>query len=200
MLDHKGFDLWAGEYDNSVNLSDESDSYPFAGYKEVLNRIFQRVLEKNGAVILDIGFGTGTLTTKLYEQGCMVWGQDFSEKMTGLARAKMPMAHLYQGDFSQGLAAPLLENKYDFIIATYSLHHLDLAGKVRLLHTLLPLLSDGGEILIGDIAFDTAASLSKCRTECGEAWDEDESYFAFDEITPFFLAQNLKKYPIAPEY
>ena len=38
MLDHKGFDLWADGYDKTVGLSEESNTYPFAGYKNVLER------------------------------------------------------------------------------------------------------------------------------------------------------------------
>lgn len=49
-------------------------------------------------LFLDIGFGTGTLTTKLYEQGCSIYGQDFSSRMIELSSEKMPNAHLYQGD------------------------------------------------------------------------------------------------------
>ena len=70
MLDSKGFDLWADGYDRSVGLSEEDGTYPFAGYKEVLGEIYQRVLRESGKKILDIGFGTGTLTVKLYEKGC----------------------------------------------------------------------------------------------------------------------------------
>ena len=33
MLDNKGFDLWADGYDKSVGLSEEENTYPFAGYK-----------------------------------------------------------------------------------------------------------------------------------------------------------------------
>lgn len=186
MLSQEGFNLWAEGYDQAVHLSDESSTYPFAGYKDILNRIFGRVLEKDHAVILDVGFGTGTLTAKLYERGCEVWGQDFSEKMIQLAQPKMPRARLFQGDFSQGLAAQLLQNRYDFIIATYSLHHLDLDGKVRLLQTMRTLLAAGGKILIGDVAFETAAELEQCRQECGDEWDDDEIYFVFDEIKTAF--------------
>ncbi len=79
---------------------------------------------KPNAAVLDIGFGTGTLTTKLYENGCVIYGQDFSAKMVELASKKMPDAHLYHGDFSRGLVEPLSQKTYDFIVATYSIHHL----------------------------------------------------------------------------
>lgn len=186
MLDNKGFDLWADGYDKAVGLSDEEQTYPFAGYKGVLTRVYQVVTAKNNAKILDIGFGTGTLTTKLYEQGCEVWGQDFSQRMLELASSKMPKSHLYQGDFSQGLAEPLLHNSYDFIIATYSLHHLTDDNKIRLIQSLLDLLKNDGVILIGDVAFPSRQDLEQCRALAGDEWDNEEFYFVYDELQKIF--------------
>lgn len=186
MLDNKGFDLWADGYDKAVGLSDEEQTYPFAGYKGVLAKIYQVVMAKNNAKILDIGFGTATLTAKLYEQGCEVWGQDFSQRMLELARSKMPNAHLYQGDFSQGLVEALLQNSYDFIIATYSLHHLNDDNKIRFIQSLLDLLKKDGIILIGDVAFSNRQDLEQCRETAGEEWDDEEIYFVIDELQKVF--------------
>lgn len=186
MLDHKGFDLWADGYDKSVGLSDEDNTYPFAGYKQVLNEIYKNVRTGTGNTVLDIGFGTATLTAKLYEQGYRIYGQDFSERMLELAKAKMPEAKLYLGDFSQGLVEELTQNRYDIIIATYSLHHLADAQKVRLIKNLLSLLNAGGCIYIGDVAFETRAELERQRVLIGEEWDEDEVYFVADEFTQSF--------------
>ena len=193
MLDNKGFDLWADGYDKSVGLSDEDQTYPFAGYKGVLARIYQIVMAGGKVKVLDIGFGTGTLTKKLYEQGCEIWGQDFSGRMMELARAKMPEAHLFQADFSQGMADPLLQNSYDFILATYSLHHLTDNGKVSLLKTLTGLLKEGGAILIGDVAFATRQDLEKCREKAGEEWDDEEIYFVFDELRKIFPGMKFEQ-------
>ena len=88
MLNSTGFDLWADGYDKSVGICDENGTYPFAGYRDILNRIYNDVLNSPGKTVLDIGFGTGTLTTKLYEQGCMIYGQDFSQRMIELAQEK----------------------------------------------------------------------------------------------------------------
>lgn len=194
MLNNKGFDLWADGYDKSVGLSDEDGTYPFAGYKNILNEIYNRVLSRSGMVVLDIGFGTGTLTAKLYEQGCIIFGQDFSEKMIELAQEKMPGARLYRGDFSQGLAQDLKQNKYDAIIATYSLHHLTDAQKVSFLKCLLPLLNEGGCIYIGDVAFQTRLELEKCMAQTGDEWDEDEIYFVFDELKKVFTKMKFKQF------
>ena len=182
MLDNKGFDLWADRYDKSVSLSDEENTYPFAGYKDVLGTIYKTIMEKPNAVVLDIGFGTGTLTTKLYENGCTIYGQDFSARMIELALEKMPNAHLYQGDFTLGLVEPLLAQNYDFIAATYSLHHLSDEQKISFLRVLLDHLNPGGQILIGDVVFETRSQLDQCRKAVGDEWDEDEIYFVVDEL------------------
>ena len=182
MLNQNGFDLWADGYDKSVRLSEEAQAYPFAGYKNLLNEIYNRILSRSEKEVLDIGFGTGTLTCRLYEQGYRIYGQDFSEKMIGLAQKKMPEARLYQGDFSKGLTEELRNQRYDAVIATYSLHHLTDAEKVHFLKDLLPLLKEGGHIYIGDVAFQTRAELEQCRSNAGEEWDEDEIYFVFEEL------------------
>ena len=186
MLDNKGFDLWADGYDKTVGVSDEGNTYPFAGYKDVLGTIYKIIMDKPNAVVLDIGFGTGTLTTKLYENECTIYGQDFSARIIELASEKMPNAHLYQGDFTQGLVVLLLAQHYDFIVATYSLHHLTDEQKVSFLRDLRDHLNPGGRIFIGDVAFETRSQLEQCRMDVGDEWDDDEIYFVADELMKGF--------------
>ncbi len=193
MLDNKGFDLWADGYDEAVGVSDEDNTYPFAGYKRILGSIYQTIMEKPHPAVLDIGFGTGTLTAKLYENGCEIYGQDFSSKMIELAFAKMPDAHLYQGDFAQGLAEPLQRRSYDFIVATYSIHHLRDDQKIVLLNELLDHLKEDGRILIGDVAFGTREELDRCKEKCGAEWDNDEIYCVADELRAAFPGLVFRK-------
>ena len=193
MLDKNGFDLWANDYDEAVGFSYDEDSYPFAGYREVLGEIFARVCVKPGAAVLDLGFGTATLTAKLYGRGCRVFGQDFSDEMIRIASAKMPDARLYCGDLAEGLAPPLRDRKYDFVVATYSLHHLTDARKVELFDELLGLLDDGGAILVGDLAFESRAEMARVSAEVGDEWDDEEHYFAVDELRASFPSLTFKK-------
>ena len=193
MLNNKGFDLWADDYDKSVGLSDEDGTYPFAGYKTILNAIYNRILSASSKSVLDIGFGTGALTSKLYEQGCMIYVQDFSDRMIELAQAKMPDAKLFQGDFSSGLVEPLLQQKYDAIIATYSLHHLTDLQKVDFLQSLLMLLNEGGCIYIGDVAFESREALQECMDAVGDEWDDDEIYFVYDELRIHFPTMQFEQ-------
>lgn len=182
MLNKQGFNLWADGYDKTVQLSEESDLYPFAGYKTILNRIFNEVMETKESTVLDIGFGTGVLTAKLYENGHLIDGLDFSPRMIELAQSKMPNANLIEWDIENGLPEQILDKKYDSIISTYALHHLPDEKKVSFIESLLPLLKDSGKIYIGDIAFQSRDQLEKCRKDSNGYWDEDEFYFVYEEV------------------
>ena len=194
MLGSKGFDLWADGYDKSVGLSDKQGTYPFAGYKEILGEIYSAVLSSNADTVLDIGLGTGVLSSKLYEQGLSVFGQDFSPKMLASAAEKMPKAELFCKDFSEGVDERLTVRKYGAIVATYSLHHLTDTEKVGFIKQLVSLLQEGGCLYIGDVAFENRALLEKCREEAKDSWDSDEYYFVFDEIREFFPDMKFKSF------
>ena len=194
MLSNKGFDLWADDYDKSVGLSDDENSYPFAGYKEVLNSIYNEVLALGCKNVLDIGFGTGTLTKRLYDRGLEIYGQDFSGEMIKIAQGKMPNAKFFAGDFTKDLVDFLKDNKYDAVIATYSLHHLTDEEKISFIKSLLTLLNPGGKILIGDLAFESRKDLEACKEKSKDYWDEEEFYFVYEDLKKYFEGLTFEKY------
>ncbi|MGY3188847.1 class I SAM-dependent methyltransferase [Lysinibacillus sp. TE18511] len=198
MLNQQGFNLWADGYDKTVQLSEESNQYPFAGYKAVLNTIFNEVMYSPKSTVLDIGFGTGVLTAKLYDNGHMINGFDFSSKMIEIAKGKMPDANLMEWDLSKGLPPALMDQTYDAIISTYALHHFTDDMKVQYITALLQQLTPTGKIFIGDIAFETKEQLEKCRKDSISYWDDDEFYFIYEEISPLLkgLCQ-LEFHPIS---
>ena len=186
MLDSKGFDLWSGDYDKTVDLSEEAEEYPFAGYKAVLGGVYSAVRQGEGKRVLDIGFGTGVLTKRLYDDGYEISGIDFSEKMLETAKAKMPNARLIQHDFSLGLPRELDGESFDFVICTYAFHHLTNTQKIGFINELMKRLSPKGKILIGDIAFETAAELEECKEQAGKEWDDEEIYAVAEELRTAF--------------
>ena len=183
MLDSKGFDLWSGDYDKTVNVTDINNNYPFAGYKDLLNSIYRTIMNKRPATILDIGIGTGTLALKLYEGGNSITGIDFSKDMLEKTKSKMPEAILFECDFSKGLPPELQDRKYDFIISTYAFHHLSDKEKISFIFKLIDYLNDNGVILIGDVAFQNRADLEACKSSYGSEWDDDEHYIVFSELS-----------------
>ena len=186
MLSSTGFDLWADGYDRAVGLSDEDGTYPFAGYRAVLNAIYQDIRgDENARTVLDVGIGTGTLAARLCGDGYAVTGVDFSPKMLGIARVHTEnRARLLAHDMRDGFPAALSGECFDRIVCTYALHHLTDEEKPAFLRALADHLTEGGRVLIGDVAFPTRAELVKCREQAGDEFDDEECYLVADELPP----------------
>ena len=193
MLDRKGFDLWADGYDASVRLSEESDAYPFAGYKRVLGYIFAKIMEAGSRRVLDVGFGTAVLAKRLYDVGIEICGVDFSARMIEIAREKMPGATLLQHDFARGMPDSLSGERFDAVVCTYAIHHLNAAQKERFILWARAHLLPGGCVLIGDVAFETADELAACRQQAADAWDESEIYPVLEELRGAFPDARFKR-------
>ena len=193
MLDGKGFDSWAYEYDGNVQETDERGDYPFAGYSSVIARIGDAILAEGPSDVLDVGFGTAVLTKRLYDAGCRIWGQDYSRTMIKIAQEKMPKAVLCFGDLGLSLEPPILAQRYDNIVVTYALHHFTLEEKCILLRRLQLCLKPGGTIYIGDIAFADAEAEAACRARFADMWDDDEIYMHFDEMKQYFPGITYEK-------
>ena len=186
MLNSEGFDSFIDEYDGLTSTSDKNNTYPFAGYSKVLDKIYNAIVQTPNSTVLDLGFGTGKLTRRLYDYGCTIYGQDFSKKMVELAKKSMPNGHFYQADFANGLQEALTHQKYDYIVATYALHHLSDEQKTELISKLLNNLKENGKILIGDISFENRNLLNQCKEVAGNEWDDEETYCVADKLKKVF--------------
>jgi putative AdoMet-dependent methyltransferase len=183
------FDGWAADYDRAVASS--SGEFPFDGYKDVLATVVALADVTHGTTVLDLGTGTGNLAARFVEQGCVVWGQDFSAAMIEEARAKAPDVHLVRADLCGEWPAEL-PARFDRIVSAYVLHEFDLATKVALLGRLARQhLSVGGRIVIGDIAFPGRLAREAASRRWASLWDGDEHYWAADEALGAFEAAGL---------
>ena len=180
MLDKTGFDKWAGEYDKSI--ADSSKGYPFEGYYDVLACVHSLIEEPKGKRILDIGIGTGLLTNELYKQGSYIFGLDFSEKMIIEARNKMPEGSFYNFDMNKGIPDVLKNNKFDYIVSSYAIHHLKNEEKIKFIKGLKDILIEEGLILLADVSFERKEDLNECKIQSGSKWDNDEEYIVFEEL------------------
>ena len=196
MLDNKGFDSWAGVYDADVRES--AQHYPFAGYEELMGRIAARMIKKRrgGAPVsvLDLGCGTGVLASRLAEAGCAVTGVDFSAEMLAEAARRCPSLRPIRADFSAGLPDGL-GGGFDAVACTYAIHHLSTPQQARLLRECLGVLRPGGEVIVGDVAFETPRDLALCREQAADDWDEDENYPVAEALRAWFPALAFEPIP-----
>jgi putative AdoMet-dependent methyltransferase len=181
-MDAPHFDNWAKNYDNDVMESKQAETYPFAGYDHVLDTIARLVLAEKSGKILDLGAGSGMLSSRFYDAGWEVTAVDFSEEMLKQARERMPEASFLIADFAKALPKDLEGQKFDFIVMTYAFHHIDAEKQAHFLRSLLPFLTENGKILLGDISFETKEDLEKVKLQSGEGWDDEEFYPIIEEL------------------
>lgn len=179
MLTREGFEDWADEYDDAVDESQDSGTYPFCGYSDVHNGVFDLV--KNCKAVLDLGVGTARLTSRLYGRGIKIFGVDFSENMLKTARAKMPDARLVCADLTEGLPKELDGEKYDAAVSLYAIHHLTDPQKAELIGQVF---KSGAckRFIIGDVAFMTEEDRLACKAAAGDEFDDDEYYCIFESL------------------
>lgn len=176
----KHFDEIAKDYDKAVGKSPAG--YPFEGYRKVLKTVQEAVRIEKGTKILDIGIGTGLLTQALYKSGAEIFGVDFSEQMIELAQLKMPEAKIYCFDYSSGLPQELKKEQFDYIVSSYSMHHLNDENKLRLIKLLANNLKKNGKMFFADISFETKEEMYACKTSAGNKWDYSEYYLIGTEM------------------
>lgn len=176
------FDEWAPTYDESVT---PGKGFPFEGYAAVLSTITRLAPPVPGARVLDMGIGTGNLARLYADQGCSIWGLDFSAIMLEIACSKIP--GLVPGHADLRRDWPLEFNlRFDLIVSAYTFHHFTLIEKRTLVQRILnESLADNGKLVIGDIAFQNAADQDACRRRVGMDWEQEEYWLADETLAAF---------------
>jgi putative AdoMet-dependent methyltransferase len=173
------FDPWAGTYDQDVRTY---DTFPFAGYDEVLGTVVTLADAQPGMSVLDLGTGTANLTLRFAGLGCELWCTDFSDAMLAKARTKLPQAHFVQADLRMAWPAELARS-FDRIVSGYVFHHFELEKKVSFCKELISeRLTTTGRMVIADIFFPTPTALEEFKQPIDD-W-EDEFYWIADEALP----------------
>ena len=181
LLDAAGFDAWQAQYEADVAACEEAGDYPFAGYTELHDQIFDIVHAREGVTALDLGCGTGKLTARLLEAGHPVTGVDFSENMLAAAHENAPGAAFVQAELKE-VPEKLTGQTFDCIVAAYVLHHLPDGDKYALLTALKTLLKPEGVIILGDVSFPDREGLEAVREAYEEEWDDSEFYLVREEL------------------
>jgi putative AdoMet-dependent methyltransferase len=173
------FDDWAEHYDQSIQ---DDGGFPFDGYEQVLDEIMRAADAQCGMKVLDLRVGTGNLAALFVALGCDIWGIDFSAEMLAKAIQKLPQAVLVRADLLSDWPTEL-GHRFDRIVSAYVLHEFDLSTKAKLLQGLAERhLAAKGRIVVGDIAFPTSGARDQARRKWADLWDEEEYYWAADEV------------------
>lgn len=181
------FDEWAESYDADVATY---DTFPFAGYEQVLDAVVQMADVEAGMSVLDLGVGTGNLALRFSARGCRLWGTDYSTSMLEKARSKLPEAHLILHDLREPFP-PELNRRFHRIVSAYTFHHFELAQKAALASRLAhEHVVPGGCLMIADIGFPSLDRMREFAASIGDHWTE-EPYWLAEQALPALRGAGL---------
>jgi putative AdoMet-dependent methyltransferase len=172
-MNDQEFDKWASIYDESISQS--LSEFPFIGYYDVLSEVCDIVGPRKGLKIIDVGIGTGLLSLKLAEDGCRIYGVDLSREMIKKAKTRIPDGEYDVVDIAAEHFGRFNSEKFDRVISSYCLHHLNDHQKVSFFQrTIEDNLVESGKIIIADIGFEDEISFNKARDEYRDSWEDEE--------------------------
>lgn len=184
------FNKWAKTYNNDVKSVDSE--YPFGGYDALMNLIDNINIAEKKNKVLDLGIGTGRISSILYSKGAQIYGVDFSENMIEECKLLMNDAFLYRYDLLKGYPSELFNTAFDYILSTYVFHHFDFESKISLIKQSLNNLNEEGCFILADICFSNKHSMEVCMEENIDKWDDSEIYILEDEIGRRLSLENIK--------
>ena len=147
--DRWNFDAQATQYDNAVYVNTDPLRV-HADYEQILDRVCQEAAPKPGERGLEVGIGTGNLAGRCLLLEAEMTGVDQSAAMLERCQEKWPSIRLLQGNM---MALPLADEKFDFIVTSYALHHLTDEQKEIALEEMGRLLDSEGRLVVADLMF-----------------------------------------------
>lgn len=148
-VDRWNFNQIAEVYDELVTRKQDGFN-KHENYEEVLDAVLQAAAPMPGEWGLDVGTGTGNLAGRFVRAGVKMSGFDQSLEMLRQCRRKHPEVETKIGTF---FAFPFLENRFDFAVSSYALHHLTDEQKPLALAECRRVLKPGGRLVIADLMF-----------------------------------------------
>ena len=127
----------------------ETESRRVNNVANIANGILDRVEYSKSMHIIDLGSGTGLLTSKIAPFVAKVTAIDKSESMSRVLRAKAPSYPCELEVLDIDIADIDVDTKYDGIISSMTLHHI--ADIKKLFTQFYSLLRDGGSIALADL-------------------------------------------------
>ncbi|UOQ92357.1 methyltransferase domain-containing protein [Halobacillus shinanisalinarum] len=152
-------------WEDQWNFNDQAEEYDqtlkTTGYRFNVHEHYHEALAKVNEIIeavpgewgVDIGTGTGNLAARFLEKGSNMIGIDQSEEMLKVCSKKHPKMDLRHGHF---LSLPVMDNKVDFVVSSYALHHIPDQEKELALGEMDRVLAENGRIALADLMFKNA--------------------------------------------
>ncbi len=130
------------------------------GLQVVVDRVIETAGPAAGAVVLDLGCGTGSLALPLAGSARRVVAVDLSRGMLDELRAKAESGGIANIEVVRSSIEELQAEpeSMDLVVSNYALHHLRDTAKQAVVRRAFGWLRPGGRIVIGDMMFGRGAT------------------------------------------
>ena len=144
-----------------------------------------------GAIVLDVGCGSGHKAKYLIKNGLNVVGLDFSEKMIEIAKREVSEAEFIVMDLRN---INKLDREFDGIHMQAVLLHIPKKEAPNVLKNVVGRLKNGGYIYLGvkEIKPGQPEEEIKAENDYGYEYSRTFSYFTMDEIKKYLADLNMK--------
>ena len=138
-----------------------------------------------GALVLDVGCGSGTMASHFIEQGMNVFGIDISDELLAIARREVPKGEFVELDLRD---VGSLDRSFDGIFAQASLLHIPKKEVSNIVRALAGRLKPGGFFYaaVKEIRAGEPDEEIKVRNDYGYEYKCFFSYFKMDELKTYF--------------
>lgn len=135
------------------------------GFMLLRDRILELAELEPGAIVVDVGAGTGLLALAAAPAAGRVWAIDISAAMCRRLQAKLRERGIANVEVRRASATqlPLPDAAADVVVSNYCYHHLNDRDKDKALLEAKRVLRPGGRLVIGDMMFRVRVSDARDR-------------------------------------
>ena len=156
------FDDYSEDYDEIISVKEGEYKDLYTNYNEILNETVKHIAKFEKAKIIDIGAGTGNLTSILSKASYDVIGIEPNLKARSIATTKYPNIPFQSGTF---LSLPIDDDSLDGIVSSYAFHSLSDNEKVEAVKIFKKKLKKDGVVVISDTIYESVDSSKKLLEE-----------------------------------
>ncbi len=165
------FDEWSKKYDEYL------PHFPI--YKKLIEIVVDNADIFPGAKVLDIGIGTGNTGLSIFNKTpCKITGVDISDEMMNIARAKAKEMGAEIELVKASADKMELKGAFDLAVAAFTIHHLEVDGKLEAFRRISQHLKKGGRLILVELVLDIDGDIKseKRLRHMLERWGVEAQY------------------------
>lgn len=164
---------------------------PLGGRAALREQALDLIDPRAGARVLELGCGTGGVTSRLVRRGALVTAVDWSKPMLKIARQRAPQADFIQSELTEYQP----QGEFDIVLLAFVLHELEPQERARALAVATRAVSSTGRVAVVDHAVPETGLMAKSMFRFVHAFEPPSvSAWARSNFEPELVAAGLRPY------